>query len=69
MADLFTELARHDTPTIANAIQGLGIRPATDGFTRPPVHAVFDSLPAIVGRAVTLTITSTDPFDDAAAER
>ncbi|MDY7106472.1 MAG: RraA family protein [Actinomycetota bacterium] len=62
-------LAHHDTPTIANAIQGLGIRPATEGFTRPPVRALFPHLGPAVGRAVTITITSSEPFEDPAAER
>jgi regulator of RNase E activity RraA len=62
-------LGRHDTPTIANAIQGLGIRPATEGFTRPPVRAVFTDLPPAVGHVVTVTITSSEPFADPAAER
>ncbi|MCB0967733.1 MAG: RraA family protein [Ilumatobacter sp.] len=69
MSHAFTQLEQHDTPTIANAIQGLGIRPATSGFTRPPVGAVFPTIPAIVGRAVTVTITSFEPFDDPAAEQ
>ena len=67
--DLFEALTRHDTPTIANAIQSLGARQATEGFTGSPVHAVFDSLPPVVGYAVTVTITSSEPFADAAAER
>lgn len=68
-ADLMSALARHDTPTIANAIQSLGIRPATEGFTRPPVHAVIPGIPPAVGRAVTVTIRSDDPFESPEAER
>lgn len=67
--ELLDALAAHDTPTIANAIQSLGVRPATEGFTRPPLHAVFADLPPAVGRVVTVTITSTEPFDDPVAER
>lgn len=62
-------LARYDTPTIANAIQALGVRPATEGFTRPPIHAVLPELPPAAGHVVTVTITSSEPFEDAAAER
>lgn len=62
-------LAEHDTPTIANAIQSLGIRPATEGFTRPPVRAVFGALAPTAGVVVTVTIRSFDPFDDPVAER
>jgi 4-hydroxy-4-methyl-2-oxoglutarate aldolase len=68
-AGLLDELARHDTPTIANAIQSLGVRPATEGSTRPPVHAVLTGFAPTVGFAVTVTITSTEDFEDAAAER
>jgi 4-hydroxy-4-methyl-2-oxoglutarate aldolase len=66
---LLDELARHDTPTIANAIQSLGVRPATEGFTRPPVHAVLTGVSPTIGYAVTVTITSVAGFEDAAAER
>jgi regulator of RNase E activity RraA len=68
-AAVLDRLAGHDTPTIANALQGLGRRPATEGFTRPPVHAITTDLPPIVGYAVTVTITSSEPFEDPAAEQ
>jgi 4-hydroxy-4-methyl-2-oxoglutarate aldolase len=56
-------LRAYDTPTLANAIGGLVSRPANEGYTRPPVHNVLPALPAMVGRAVTLTIRSEVPFD------
>jgi 4-hydroxy-4-methyl-2-oxoglutarate aldolase len=68
-ADQLDQLTRYDTPTIANAIQSLGMRPATDGFTRPPVRAVFQTLRPAVGHVVTVTITSSEPFADRAEER
>jgi 4-hydroxy-4-methyl-2-oxoglutarate aldolase len=61
-------LRAYDTPTLANALDGLTDRPATEGFTRPPIHSVLPSLPAMVGYAVTCTITSEAPFPDAAAK-
>jgi 4-hydroxy-4-methyl-2-oxoglutarate aldolase len=61
-------LRAYDTPTLANALDGLTDRPATEGFTRPPIHSILPSLPAMVGYAVTCTITSEAPFPDAAAK-
>jgi 4-hydroxy-4-methyl-2-oxoglutarate aldolase len=68
-AAILDALGRHDTPTIANAVQSLRIRPATEGFTRAPIRAVFPHLPPAVGHVVTVTMTSTKPFEDATAER
>ncbi|HEX2575176.1 MAG TPA: RraA family protein [Aquihabitans sp.] len=65
--DLLERLRRYDTPTLANSLGGLTDRPQNEGFTRPPVHSIFPSMPPMVGYAVTLTIrsetphTSTDP--------
>lgn len=61
-------LRDYDTPTLANAIEGLIDRPANTGFTRPPVHSVLPNLPPMVGFAVTLTIRSETPFADAGAK-
>lgn len=57
-------LRAYDTPTLANALEGLVDRPATSGFTRPPVHSVLPDLPPMVGVAVTLAIRSSTPFAD-----
>jgi 4-hydroxy-4-methyl-2-oxoglutarate aldolase len=59
---LLDALRAYDTPTLANAIDGLVDRPANTGFTRPPVHSVLPDLPPMVGLAVTLTIRSDTPF-------
>lgn len=59
--DLLERLRGYDTPTLSNALGGLTDRPKTDGFTRPPVHAIFPALPPMVGHAVTLTIRSETP--------
>jgi 4-hydroxy-4-methyl-2-oxoglutarate aldolase len=58
-------LRAYDTPTLANALDGLvGLvdRPANTGYTRPPVHSVLPDLPPMVGFAVTVTIRSDTPF-------
>lgn len=60
-------LRAYDTPTLANALDGLVDRPATSGYTRPPVHSVLPDLPPMVGVAVTATIRSATPFADARA--
>jgi 4-hydroxy-4-methyl-2-oxoglutarate aldolase len=60
-------LRAYDTPTLANALDGLTDRPGNEGFTRPPIRSLLPDLPPMVGRAVTATITSDVPFPDAAA--
>lgn len=55
-------LRAYDTPTLANALDGLTDRPANAGYTRPPVHSVLPDLPPMVGFAVTATIRSDTPF-------
>lgn len=65
---LLDALRAYDTPTLANALDGLTDRPATEGFTRPPIHSILPSLPAMVGYAVTCTITSEAPFPSAEAK-
>ena len=65
---LLEALRAYDTPTLANALDGLTDRPANAGYTRPPVHSVLPDLPPMVGFAVTVTIRSETPFADAAAK-
>jgi len=67
MTDL-DALRAYDTPTLANALDGLTDRPANQGFTRPPVHSILPSLPAMVGHVVTATIRSEEPFPSAEAK-
>lgn len=55
-------LRAYDTPTLANALDGLTDRPANRGYTRPPVRSVLPDLPPMVGVAVTVTISSETPF-------
>jgi regulator of RNase E activity RraA len=59
-------LRAYDTPTLANALDGLVDRPATTGYTRPPVHSILPDLPPMVGFAVTATIRSATPVADRA---
>jgi regulator of RNase E activity RraA len=59
--DLLERLRSYDTPTLSNALGGLTDRSKTEGFTRPPVQAIFPSMPPMVGYAVTLTIRSETP--------
>lgn len=50
-----------NTPTIANAMEGLGVGPRDRGFTREPVRCMFPDLGVMVGYAVTATIRSATP--------
>jgi regulator of RNase E activity RraA len=61
-------LRAYDTPTLANALDGLVDRPANSGYTRPPVHSVLPDLPPMIGFAVTATIRSETPFRDTDAK-
>lgn len=47
-----------NTPTIANAMEKLGIRDRNGGFTRGNVCAMFPDLGVMVGYAVTVTMRS-----------
>ena len=63
--ELFLELQKFDTPTIANALEiARGSRSIT-GFTRQTYLTAFPKLPAIIGYAKTVTIRSSTPFDPA----
>ena len=50
-----------DTPTIANVLEPLDIRPRTEGFTRPEIRCVFPDMGTMVGYAVTLVISAARP--------
>jgi len=47
-----------NTPTIANAMEKLGIRDRAEGFTRGNVRAIYPDLGVMVGHAVTVTMRS-----------
>jgi 4-hydroxy-4-methyl-2-oxoglutarate aldolase len=62
--DQLDALRAYDTPTLANALDGLIDRPANTGYTRPPVRSILPDLPPMVGFVVTATIRSETPFPD-----
>ena len=51
-----------DTPTISNALELVdGLRPWTDGFTRPEIVCRFPEFKTVVGYAVTVEIAAAVP--------
>jgi regulator of RNase E activity RraA len=58
-ADELNLLRITNTPTIANAMEKLGMRDRNEGFTRGNIRAVFPELGVMVGYAVTVTMRST----------
>jgi len=56
-----SELARFSTPTIANAIETLGVRPRLEGVTDSRIQCLFSHFGAVVGYAVTALIDSSRP--------
>jgi 4-hydroxy-4-methyl-2-oxoglutarate aldolase len=54
-------LRAYDTPTIANAIETLDIRPRNEGFMGSDVASIFPDLPVALGYAVTGRIRSATP--------
>lgn len=59
--DTLRQLARFDTPTIANVIELFGIRPANTGFADGRIRALFPDLPPMVGFACTACFRSASP--------
>lgn len=51
-------LAELDTPTIANALEELDIRPRTEGFLRPEIRCISPVEKTVVGYAVTGLISA-----------
>lgn len=56
--DVFTKLAKYDTPTICNVIELFGIRPDTEGFMDGRIRAAFPEMPPMVGLATTAAFRS-----------
>ena len=52
-----------DSPTLANAIEELDLRPPTEGFLGGPIRAQFPELGPMVGRAITVTMTDARDAD------
>ena len=53
-----------NTPTIANAIEVLGIRRRSEGFTNSSIRSMFPDLGVMLGYAVTATIRSATPPEE-----
>jgi regulator of RNase E activity RraA len=56
-----------NTPTIANAIEVLGFRERSEGFTNSSIRCMFPDLGVMVGYAITATIRSATPPDKSRA--
>jgi 4-hydroxy-4-methyl-2-oxoglutarate aldolase len=54
-------LRRIDTPTVCNAVEKLGIRPPTEGYTGHEVRCLLPQLGVMVGYAVTVRFGTSDP--------
>jgi regulator of RNase E activity RraA len=54
-------LRRYSTPTVANAIELLGLRSRVEGFFHPGLRCLMPDAPAIAGYAVTCTIATASP--------
>ena len=63
--ELFLELQKVDTPTIANALEIAQGRRSITGFTRHTLIAASPKLPPIVGYAKTVRIRCSTPYDPA----
>ena len=63
---LIEYLTTVDSPTLSNAIEMLGVRPRSDGFTPSEMRCLFPELGRLCGWAVTAqveTISETHPYD------
>jgi regulator of RNase E activity RraA len=63
--ELFMELQKFDTPTIANALEIAQGKRSISGFTRHTLIAASPKLPPIVGYAKTVRIRCSTPYDAA----
>jgi 4-hydroxy-4-methyl-2-oxoglutarate aldolase len=62
LADEFiAALQSVDSPTVANAIEGLGVRDATDGYADLRLRCLVSQPSPMVGYAVTFKVDSTTP--------
>lgn len=59
--DIIEALRAYDTPTLANAVESLGIRLRNEGFTDASVRCVVRQPKPLVGRAVTVRIRCSNP--------
>jgi 4-hydroxy-4-methyl-2-oxoglutarate aldolase len=54
-------LEQVDSPTVANAIEGLGVRDSTEGYADLRLRCLVQQSKPMVGYAVTFTVDSTTP--------
>jgi 4-hydroxy-4-methyl-2-oxoglutarate aldolase len=59
--EIVEALRRYDTPTLANAIEELDVRPRDEGFANLDVRCMFPDLGVMVGYAATATIRARGP--------
>jgi len=57
-----------NTPTISNAIERLGVRGRSEGFTNNGIRCMFPELGAIVGYACTATMRASEPASKSAPD-
>jgi 4-hydroxy-4-methyl-2-oxoglutarate aldolase len=55
------DLARYDSPTLANAIETFDVRPRNAGYMGHEIRAMFPEAPPMVGYAVTGRIRAAEP--------
>jgi 4-hydroxy-4-methyl-2-oxoglutarate aldolase len=60
-SQLFSELAKFDSCSIANAVDTFRARLLNEGFTGPGIACRTKTLPPMVGVALTLKVRSSDP--------
>ncbi len=60
-ADVLKQLAKFDTPTIANAVELWNMRPRNLGYMNGSITACYPKLPPMVGYALTTTFRSMSP--------
>jgi 4-hydroxy-4-methyl-2-oxoglutarate aldolase len=61
VAESIAALEQVDTPTVANAIEGLQLRDPTEGYTDLRMRCLVEQNQPMVGFAVTFTVDSTTP--------
>ena len=66
-ADVLDALRRYDTPTVANAIETLDVRPWNEGFMAPQIRCIFPEHGVMLGYAMTGRIRSRKKAADAYA--
>jgi len=60
-AETLDDIRQFDTCTIANAIEGFGVRLRNEGFTLPGLRPVTEPFPRLLGYAATWRVRSGEP--------